>query len=278
MFGVLSRAEQYTQLKISMGERQFQAAEPEPAETQATSLRVFHQLKPLSKQHEPGYIEAFRQDFHTDWRRTSTTRRCSSSRRPSIARVSRTREQQRRRADGQGGREAPAVARGGPGRPGRAEVADGAVELPDEGLEAFLELLKQTVNGLGASDPELLDLVMPYREHVSGGNGLRALRRNLDRIRDEAAHEVEPDALKAQFEDLLTATHGHRALMVGGSVREDVRKTLQRLFDLEHLRLGALRRLGRQAASLARAAGAGTGGSTSSSSCGASSATRSATD
>ena len=25
------------------------------------------QLKTLSKTHEPGYIEAFRQDFHTDW-------------------------------------------------------------------------------------------------------------------------------------------------------------------------------------------------------------------
>ena len=36
-------------------------------ELQALSHRVFHQLKFLSRQYEPGYIEAFRQDFSTDW-------------------------------------------------------------------------------------------------------------------------------------------------------------------------------------------------------------------
>ncbi|MCA1686396.1 MAG: DUF2325 domain-containing protein [Planctomycetia bacterium] len=123
---------------------------------------------------------------------------------------------------------------------GRAALAElkalmARVHLPGEGLDAFLDLLKQAVNGLGASDPELLELVMPFREHVSGGNGLRALRRNLDRLRDEAARGDEPDALRAQFEDLLTATQGRRVLMVGGSVREDVRRTLHRLFDFERL-------------------------------------------
>ena len=36
-------------------------------ELQSLSHRVFHQLKWLSRQYEPGYIEAFRQDFSTDW-------------------------------------------------------------------------------------------------------------------------------------------------------------------------------------------------------------------
>ncbi|MHC5545036.1 hypothetical protein ACYOEI_42915, partial [Singulisphaera rosea] len=69
-FGVLSKLEQYSQLKIWIGRfRMHQAANDGEIseENQALSQRVFHQLKTLSKQYEPGYIEAFRHDFHTDW-------------------------------------------------------------------------------------------------------------------------------------------------------------------------------------------------------------------
>ena len=69
-FGALPRAEQYAQLKLWIGRyRQFQdEAEPDAsADAPATAQRVFLQLKGLSKQYEPGYIEAFRLDFHTDW-------------------------------------------------------------------------------------------------------------------------------------------------------------------------------------------------------------------
>ena len=236
-FGVLSRAEQYTQLKIWIGRyRQFQSAEPDPAEeAQSQSLRVFHQLKTLSKQHEPGYIEAFRQDFHTDWAAYIADAQIQLQQATEAARHTRDREQQRGEHQAreterlQQSREAGRVALT------ELKALMFRAQLPDEGLDDFLELLKQAVNGLGASDPELLELVMPYREHVSGGNGLRALRRNLDKIRDETARDDEPDALRAQFEDLLTATQGRRALMVGGSVREDVRRTLQRLFDFDRL-------------------------------------------
>src|SRR5262249_44381768 len=73
-FGMLSRPEQYAQLKIWIGRyRQFQdEGDPEagadaPAadaeESQALAQRVFHHLKALSKQYEPGYIDAFRLDF-----------------------------------------------------------------------------------------------------------------------------------------------------------------------------------------------------------------------
>ena len=74
---------------------------------------------------------------------------------------------------------------------------------------------------------------MPYREVISGGNGLRALRRNLDRIRQEEAKD--DDTLQERYEDLISATQGLRVLMIGGSVREDVRRTLQRLFDFDQL-------------------------------------------
>ncbi len=71
-FGSLGKLEQYARLKVWIGRfRYYQAAHDRDAELteelQALSHRVFHQLKYLSRQYEPGYIEAFRQDFTTDW-------------------------------------------------------------------------------------------------------------------------------------------------------------------------------------------------------------------
>jgi hypothetical protein len=234
---MLSRAEQYAQLKIWIGRyRQFQAA-PEPdasEEVQSLSPRVFHQLKTLSKTYEPGYIEAFRLDFHTDWASYIADAQEQFRQAAESARASRDREQlrgeyQAREADRQQqNREL-----------GKAALAElkalmARVHLPDEGLDEFLNLLKQVVSGLGASDPEVLELVMPYREHISGGNGLRAVRRNLDRIKDDQSADGD-DTLRAQFADLIAATQGRRALMVGGSVREENRRALQRLFEFDRL-------------------------------------------
>ena len=71
-FGSLGKLEQYARLKVWIGRfRYYQASHDRDAEMteelQALSHRVFHQLKYLSRQYEPGYIEAFRQDFSTDW-------------------------------------------------------------------------------------------------------------------------------------------------------------------------------------------------------------------
>ena len=71
-FGSLAKLEQYARLKVWIGRfRLYQASQDREAETteelQSLSHRVFHQLKWLSRQYEPGYIEAFRQDFSTDW-------------------------------------------------------------------------------------------------------------------------------------------------------------------------------------------------------------------
>src|SRR5262249_21071789 len=71
-FGSLSKLEQYARLKVWIGRfRSYQGSHDRDAELteelQALSHRTFHQLKWLSRQYEPGYIEAFRQDFSTDW-------------------------------------------------------------------------------------------------------------------------------------------------------------------------------------------------------------------
>jgi len=71
-FANLAKLEQYARLKVWIGRfRHFQAGHERDAEIteelQALGHRVFHQLKWLSRQYEPGYIEAFRQDYTTDW-------------------------------------------------------------------------------------------------------------------------------------------------------------------------------------------------------------------
>jgi hypothetical protein len=71
-FAALNKLEQYARLKVWIGRFRFhQASQDRDAvvteELQALSHKVFHQLKWLSRQYEPGYIEAFRQDFSTDW-------------------------------------------------------------------------------------------------------------------------------------------------------------------------------------------------------------------
>src|SRR3954468_14927945 len=70
-FAGLAKMEQYAQLKIWIGRfRLYQALGDEGAgdePPQAQAQRLFHLLKTLSKQYEPGYIEAFRHDYSTDW-------------------------------------------------------------------------------------------------------------------------------------------------------------------------------------------------------------------
>lgn len=235
-FGVLGKMEQYSQLKIWIGRFRLHQATIDSdvsEETQILAQRVFHQLKGLSKTYEPGYIEAFRHDYSTDWvayvaeaqeqflQATEAARRSKDWEQHRLEQQARDQErQQQARESGHSALE-------------ELKALMARVNLPDEGVEEFLNLLKQVVNGLGASDPKLLELVMPFRELISGGNGLRALRRNLDRLRQEESRD--PENLQGQFSDLLTATQGKRALMIGGSVREDVRKSLQKIFEFDRL-------------------------------------------
>ena len=235
-FGVLGKLEQYAQLKIWIGRfRMYQAANDGELteENQALVQRIFHQLKTLSKQYEPGYIEAFRHDFHTDWPAYIAEAQEQLLQATDAARRNKDWEQQRLEQQARGQERQQQARESGQAALAELKALMARCNLPDEGVDEFLAQLKVVVNGLGASDPQLLELVMPYRELVHGGNGLRALRRNLDRIRQEEAKDDE--TLQVQYEDLLSATHGRRALMIGGSVREDARRTLQRLFEFDRL-------------------------------------------
>ena len=71
-FASLGKHEQYARLKVWIGRFRFYQASQDREVAQSEEIQnlahqVFHRLKWLSKEHEPGYIEAFRQDYSTDW-------------------------------------------------------------------------------------------------------------------------------------------------------------------------------------------------------------------
>jgi len=69
------------------------------------------------------------------------------------------------------------------------------VHLPDEGLDQFLAALRQAVDQMGATHPDLLRLLLPYREYITGNDGLAPLRRKLEQIQldlDEDSTYDEP--------------------------------------------------------------------------------------
>lgn len=219
-FGSLGKHEQYARLKVWIGRfRHYQASHDRDAdmteELQALSHRVFHQLKFLSRQYEPGYIEAFRQDFSTDWAayvaeaQEQLVQAIENVRRNRDADSQGARERDREPAGGAVGFGAPRPVAGfGPAgasavRGAPSSLADlrsfvAEARLPDEGLDEFLDLLRQAVEEVGVTNTELLRLALPFREHIRGGDGLDLLRRALDRIqarRDEtpARDDAEMD-------------------------------------------------------------------------------------
>ncbi len=42
--------------------------------------------------------------------------------------------------------------------------------------------MKQAVDQVGATHPDLLRVVLPYREYITGDDGLATLRRKLEQI------------------------------------------------------------------------------------------------
>ncbi|HZW32133.1 MAG TPA: hypothetical protein VFF52_15585 [Isosphaeraceae bacterium] len=213
-FGSLGKHEQYARLKVWIGRfRYYQASHDRDTEMteelQALSHRVFHQLKWLSRQYEPGYIEAFRQDFSTDWaayvaeaqeqllQAIETGRRARDTEAQALRERESALERSSAAAAGPSSPRAvatahppasPAAARPLPASLTELKALVTRARLPEEGLDEFLDVLRQAIDDVGIAHPELLRLALPFREHITGDNGLAALRRNLDKIqarRDE---------------------------------------------------------------------------------------------
>jgi len=232
-FGLLEPREQYCQLKIWIGRYRRLQTFTLTEDEQMMSRRIFGKLVGLSKEYEPGYIEAFQINFVCDWDAFVTEAQEQLQQATEFSR--RRREMQRQHEEYQSReQERMRVAReSGETALDELKAVLLRYNLPDEGTEEFREVLSRVVAGLGASDPAMLDLVMPFRDLIDGWSEFRALRRNLDRQRDEG--ENSDDAVQAQFEDLISVTRGMKVQMIGGVAREDARRSLERIFEFDKL-------------------------------------------
>jgi hypothetical protein len=189
LFASLVKMEQYAQLKIWIGRLRLYQASGEDGTGEETpaplAQRVFHQLKGLSKQYEPGYIEAFRHDFTTDWMTYVAEAQEQLLQATEAARRPKDRDKEREKES----------------EPMRAERP---VRDPDR---PFGEL---------RDEPRPAAAMVPVPAPVP-------------------VPPPAPAPASASYDDLLSATQGLRAMMIGGSVREDIRRTLLRLFDFDRI-------------------------------------------
>jgi len=235
MFGMLDRREQYAQMKIWIGRlRRFQNSNP--GEDERDILEgVFRRLVSLSKQHEPGYIEAFNRQFSADW--DTYIAEAQEALRQASEEARRGREAQGRQVE-----EDRAEAEQ---RAASRKLAEQALDQlkaivlthyneAEHKAEAFRETLLQVVEGYGQPDEELLDVVRPYRDWLTGPE-FRGLRRYLDQELEEEHRKREIAETREQYQDLIEFTKGTHALMIGGSVREEARRLLQRTFEFAEL-------------------------------------------
>ena len=239
-FGMLDQREQYAQLKIWIGRfRRLQAiaesGSDEMTDEEVHQLReIFPRLVGISKQFMPGYIEAFSRSFETDW--DAYIVESEEQLRLAMENALRNKETEARRRD--------LMVRDTERRmkireEGRAALDElkaviARHDLPDEGVDEFLDTLNRAVSGLGASDAQLIELVRPYVD-LLGGKDFRALRRNIERVEPDVARAEENKALAAEFAELRALTRGRRAVMIGGDVREEKRRSLIQVFDFEEL-------------------------------------------
>ena len=209
-FPSLSKLEQYARLKVWIGRFRFYQAnhdrEPETSEDlQALGHRVFHQLKWLSRQYEPGYIEAFRQDYSTDWvayiaeAQEQLVQAIEAGRRGRDGELNRSRDRDLAVTADRPGSLAQS-ARNNSSHSAPASTSSTAEALhsspltqlklllnrtnvPEEGLDRFLDIVKQAVDELGPADSELISLVLPYCKYITGNDKLGVLRRKLEQLR-----------------------------------------------------------------------------------------------
>lgn len=198
MFAMLDRREQYAQMRIWIGRlRRFQYAGPADDERDMLES-VFRRLVSLSKQHEPGYIEAFNRQFSADWDLYITE--AQDALRQASEDGRRLREHQHADDDDDDDDEDDDEGYAAVEDPEQAESRKHAEQALDhlkalllvryddeeEKIERFREALSQVLEGYGTPDETLLDVIRPYREWLSGVE-FRSLRRVLDQERDSSS-------------------------------------------------------------------------------------------
>jgi hypothetical protein len=235
-FGVLEAREQKAQLMIWIGRlRRLQGMNfTEGGEETVALEMIFRRLVGLSKQYMPGYIDAFQEGYVADWEQyivdAQEQFRLAAEQSVRERDLKAVRDEQMQR-DLEKKRQSQVLYRDAL-RDLKAVIASHA--LPVEGMDEFLAALTRVVNLGGGSDNDLLDLVKPFREQITGGD-FRVLRKHLDRVRDEDTKVEEDSALRHKFAELISQTKGRKAVMIGGAAREDARRTLRQFFEFDEL-------------------------------------------
>lgn len=179
-FGSLDPKEQLAQLTIWIGRfRRLQALDGAGLtdEDQALLQRVFPRLVGLSKHYEPGYIEAFRQGYTTDWdayvadaedQLRRATEQVKFRRQADLRRREQLERDQERTLKLREAGQAALVEL-------RSLLAQPEPFTNPVDATVFHELAARALAGLGPHDPELLALVEPHRERLTGAELLPLL-------------------------------------------------------------------------------------------------------
>jgi hypothetical protein len=235
-FGVLDSREQKAQLMIWIGKlRRLQSNNASrPTEEVQQLESIFRRLVSLSKQYMPGYIDAFQEGYTADWELYIADAQEQFRQASDQARRDRETKQQR---DDFAARDAAKkkLSR----ESSLAAISDlraviATHKLPDDGMDEFTAALGLVVSLGGAGEPELLSLVRPFREQINGAE-FRALRKHLDRMQEDEDKVGETSALRERYQELIALTRGRKALLIGGAVREDARRSLQQTFEFDEL-------------------------------------------
>lgn len=178
-FGMMDRREQYAQMKIWIGRlRRFQAGDPLEDEREILE-GVFRRLVTLSKQYEPGYIEAFNRQYAADWdayiaEATEALRMASED-----ARRSREIELEAPRAPSRESSRASARRSIENGLERLRQISQTDYEDEEEKIDIFRDALRQVLDYYGPIDSRLLEVVRPHRAWLAGRD-FTTLRRQLD--------------------------------------------------------------------------------------------------
>ncbi|RUL83406.1 hypothetical protein [Tautonia sociabilis] len=180
-FAAMDRREQYAQMRVWIGRlRRFQHSDPGEDEREVLE-KIFRRLVSLSKQHEPGYIEAFNRQYAADW--DAYIAEAQESLRQASEEARRNREREADAPDGPDPRNAESIE--------ARRISEQALEHlkallliryddPQVKADRFRETLARIVEGYGSPDERLLEVIRPYREWVTGAE-FRSLREALDR-------------------------------------------------------------------------------------------------
>jgi hypothetical protein len=234
-YGSLPREEQFAQMKIWIGRCRGLMARNEAdrdaddfRDNHARLQRIYGELVGLSRQHQPGFIAEFNREVpRDDWDAYVAAAREELEAAVNVRHERKAREQHRthleREEQERRSRARDAVAQA----IGRLRELAAAPAADPAWADEFRSQLEQTLNGYGAHDPEVLALVRPHQALLAG-NPFRGVRRALKRA-------DEDEALRAQYRDVIERTRGLRAVLVGGSPREENRKELQTFFEFAEL-------------------------------------------